>query len=100
MKIFLYKTNKNNTNNINNNIINNNNSTKQNLIDDINNLAPEDINKLNNRDSYGQMTDGEVLAKQEREMKSLEKMAENQKLLIVLGLLFKILIKKEEMILI
>ena len=78
--LFNDKTNKNNTNDINNNIINNNNSTKQNLIDDINNLAPEDINKLNNRDSYGHMTDGEVLAKQEREMKSLEKMAENQKL--------------------
>ena len=82
---------KNDTNNINNNIINNNISNsstenkeykKQNLLDDINNYAPEDINNINNinRDSYSHMTDGEVLAKQEREMKSLEKMEENQRL--------------------
>ena len=93
-------------NNINNNIINNdkneinyinNNSNEdkgnknQSILNDINNYLPEDINGLNRdsfsnnsdygkRDSYSYMTDGEVLARQEQEMKSLEKMEENKRL--------------------
>ena len=73
--------------NQNNNIINNsnnnsNNPNNQNIINDINNYLPEDIineNKIN-RDSYTYMTDGEVLEKQEREMRKLEKMEEDKKL--------------------
>ena len=93
------------SNNINNNLINNintntntnntnnqnNNNNKQSLLDDLNNYLPEDINGLNrnsslgsnpgpNRDSYSNMTDAEVLARQEREMKNLERMEEKKKL--------------------
>ena len=71
-----------NNNNKNNNIINNNNNKDNNLLNDINNYLPDDINNINNinRDSYSNMTDGEILAKQENEMKKLEKMEENKKL--------------------
>lgn len=67
--------------NVNNNSIENKEYKKQNLLDDINNFLPydDDIDFIK-RDSYSNMTDGEVLAKQEREMKSLEKMAEKQRL--------------------
>ena len=77
-----------NTINKNNNTINNlnnkneNNFDYQNIINDINNYLPEDINKdiKTNRDSYTYMTDGEILARQEREMKKLEKMEETKRL--------------------
>ena len=66
--------------NVNNNSIDNKEYKKQNLLDDINNFLPYDDIDFINRDSYSHMTDGEVLAKQEREMKSLEKLAEKQRL--------------------
>ena len=66
----------------NNNVNTNNTNNKDSILNDINNYLPEDINdfKLINRDSYTYMTDAEVLAKQEREMKSLERMEENKRL--------------------
>ena len=69
------------TNSINNNNVNNSNNinNKQNILNDINNYLPDDINEVN-RDSYTYMTDGEILAKQEREMKSLERMEEQKRL--------------------
>ena len=69
------------TNNINNNNVNNSNNinNKKNILNDINNYLPDDINEIN-RDSYTYMTDGEILAKQEREMKSLERMEEQKRL--------------------
>lgn len=98
---FANNLNNNLINNINNNTnnIQNNNNKKQSLLDDLNNYLPEDINGLNrnsslgsnpgsnrdsfkikNRDSYSNMTDAEVLARQEREMKILERMEEKKKL--------------------
>ena len=90
-------------NNINNNIYNNINSNtninndininshkKENLLDDLNNYLPEEINGVNNRnsdlndikreDSYTYLSDAEVLARQEREMKRLEKLEEEKRL--------------------
>ena len=68
-------------NNINsNNIISPNNiNNKQSISNDINNYLPDDFNEVK-RDSYSYMTDGEVLARQEREMKSLEIMEESKRL--------------------
>ena len=62
----------------NNNIISGNNG--QNIMNDINNYLPDDIknNSKGDRDSYTYMTDGEVLAKQEKEIKALEKEEENK----------------------
>ena len=80
-KKFNYPKNKpdTNLNIINNNNNNNKNSNKNNnILNDINNYLPDDVNP--NRDSYSNMTDGEVLANQEKEMKKLEKMEENKKL--------------------
>ena len=79
------KNNININNNINNNSINiindnnNNINNKQNILNDINNFLPDDINDIN-RDSYSYMTDGEILARQEREMKNLERMEEKKRL--------------------
>ena len=66
------------SNEINNNIISDNKG--QNLMNDINNYLPEDINNKSkgDRDSYTYMTDGEVLARQEKEIKALEKEEENK----------------------
>ena len=71
-----------NKNNVPNNNVNNNINNKESILNDINNYLPEDINQINkiNRDSITYMTDAEVLAKQEREMKSLERMEENKRL--------------------
>ena len=95
------KENNNIINNTNNNNINIKENKNQNIINDINNYLPEDINGLKRdsfpyiegvrkdsfpynegmrRDSYTYMTDGEILARQEQEMKKLEKMEENKKL--------------------
>ena len=59
-------------------------------MDDLNNYLPEDINGVNNRnsdlndikreDSYTYLSDAEVLARQEREMKRLEKLEEEKRL--------------------
>ena len=87
--------------NTNNNNINIKENKNQSILNDINNYLPEDINSLKRdsfpyiegvkedsfpynegmrRDSYTYMTDGEILARQEQEMKKLEKMEENKKL--------------------
>ena len=85
----------NNKNTSINNNINNNPNKKENLLDDINNYLPEDINDTNNvindrnsdlnnnikrEDSFNYMTDAEVLARQKREMEKLEKMEEDKRL--------------------
>ena len=68
------------SNEIKNNIISDNKGN--NLLNDINNYLPEDINNIpkGDRDSYTYMTDGEVLARQEKEIKALEREEENKKL--------------------
>ena len=70
-------------------LVNNNNSdtnkkinpnmNDQNILNDINNYLPEDLDNFK-RDSISNMTDAQVLAKQEAEMKSLEKMEELKRL--------------------
>ena len=66
------------SNEINNNIISDNKG--QDILNDINNYLPEDINRKSkgDKDSYTYMTDGEVLARQENEIKALEKEEENK----------------------
>ena len=87
----IINNNKNNINYINNNSNEDKGNKNESILNDINNYLPEDINGLNRdsfsnisdygkRDSYSYMTDGEVLARQEQEMKSLEKMEENKRL--------------------
>ena len=66
--------------NSNNNRKSNNNS--YNLINDNNNYLSENLNKNSKvkRDSYSYMTDGEVLVKQENEIKKLENIVEKKRL--------------------
>ena len=72
-------------NNFINDISNSNrssNNKSNNLINDYKNYSSEDLNMDSNkkRDSYSYMTDGQVLAKQESEIKKLENMVEKKRL--------------------
>ena len=68
--------------NRNSNSIGNSNNKSNNLINDNNNYLSEGLNRNSKmkRDSYSYMTDGEILAKQESEIKKLENMVEQKRL--------------------
>ena len=68
--------------NRNSNSIGNSNNKSNNLKNDNNNYLSEELNRNSKmkRDSYSYMTDGEILAKQESEIKKLENMVEQKRL--------------------